>query len=287
MTKNNRRQANAKHLSCRHDDGKNNRTKLLDGIKDTQLTTGRRNGSNDIVPKANRICQEEFPHHGQVTGKYQPCGRQSNRIDVHPQHHLVGIDIFLAVIRIDTGLPLRRERIRRNVHKQKDKPQDFGASGSLVRFLAQHRKDGDTNGNQKRFGVLRVRIIRPLEDFPHAHDGDNLTGLEYRLHGKRNIFERSVLRPRRDCIGQSAWRKREKGRRIVGEKGPMLCSDGNQRNNNRQETVRKDTKGRRGKLSVRHSVGRFKSRRHDQFLHIPPRQVRRLETTECKEQLDS
>jgi hypothetical protein len=55
MTKNNGRNANGKHLSRRHDDGKDDWSKLFNGPKNAQLTTGRCNGGDDIVPQRERI----------------------------------------------------------------------------------------------------------------------------------------------------------------------------------------------------------------------------------------
>lgn len=58
----------------------------------------------------------------------------------------------------------------------------------------------------------------------------------------------------------------------------MSDPDSNHCHNDGQEAIGKDTKGCRRKLAIGHSVGRLKSRGHDEFLHISPSQVGDLET---------
>lgn len=63
----------------------NGSTYLLDGVKDTQLPTCRRNGSNDIVLDAYRIRHQELPYNGHISRKDQTRRGEHNGIDVDAQ----------------------------------------------------------------------------------------------------------------------------------------------------------------------------------------------------------
>jgi hypothetical protein len=136
MPKDHGRDTNGKHLSSRHDNSKNNRTKLLDGVKNTQLSTRRRNGRNDIVAQHDRIRQEKFVYNRNISSHNETRRGNENSRTVHTQHHLIGVDIGTTVLRVYLVLPLRREGIKANVHDEKDEANEFRCR-ILVRGLAQ------------------------------------------------------------------------------------------------------------------------------------------------------
>ena len=119
--------ANAEHLSCRHDDSKDDRTKLLDGVKDEQLSRRRGNGCDDVVAKCFWVRLEELVHNGQISGDDQAGSCNANSRHIHSQHHLVRIDIRTSVLGVHLILPLRCERIKRYVAEQEEKADQFRA----------------------------------------------------------------------------------------------------------------------------------------------------------------
>ena len=78
MTKDNCGNTNGKHLPGRHDNGKHNRSKLLDGIKDAKLTRRRCDCSDNIVLEHHGIGSQEFPYNGKISSKDKTRSRNAN-----------------------------------------------------------------------------------------------------------------------------------------------------------------------------------------------------------------
>ena len=70
---------------------------------------------------------------------------------------------------------------------------------------------------------------------------------------------------------------------IVGKEGSMLHFYGNECDNDREESIGKDTKGCRWESTVGSVFGWFKLGGHDQFLHVPPGEVGCLQPQESEQ----
>ena len=66
----------------------------------------------------------------------------------------------------------------------------------------------------------------------------------------------------------------------------MLDPDGHHGDDDGQEAVREDAEGGRGELPVGCRRGGPELRRHDELLHVAPRQVRRLQAAEAEGELE-
>jgi hypothetical protein len=197
VTKGNRGNADREHLPGRHDDGKDDGTELLDGIKDCQLAAGRRlcicatlvvarpfvppqaymalarettyNGGDDVVIQHNGIGLEKLHDNRKVARQDQSGRRYTNGGTVDTEHHLEGVHVGSAVLVVDLILPLGRERVETNVHQQKDQTDHLRVLIVAFRF-GQNREDSNTNGDQNSLDVLRIWIVGALQQFSHHHD---------------------------------------------------------------------------------------------------------------------
>jgi len=180
---------------------------------------------------------------------------------------------------------LGSEGIKENVGAHEQQTNNFCFRIGIGSF-AVHGKDGHTNGNQQGLDVLSERIRGSLEQSSHAHDWNNFGTFEYRLDWKGHVLERSILTPAGHGIAEGTGRKGQEWCNIVGKKGSLAHSDGNEGHNNGQETVAKDAKGGTGKFTTGYTFGGGEDGRHDQFLHVPPGQVGCLQTTKTQEKFE-
>lgn len=283
MFKGNGRKDNAQHLSDGHDNGKDNRTELLDRKEDANLTTGRGNGRQEIVPGGIGVGQEEFPHDGNITADNQTDRRHTDGRDIDPQHHLVRIDVILSVLFVDLVLVLGGKTVKGNVEDQEDQSDKFRVAVPIFgTFLTGQGENGDTNGNQKGLEILEPGVGFSLQGLSHHHDGNNLAAFKDRLFGEGDKFEGRILRPARHGIGQGGRAKGEQRSRVVGKDGTVSDFDHNHGDHDGKQTIGKDTKGSTGELSIGDTSSRIKMTRHDEFLHVTPGQVGYHQADEAK-----
>jgi len=75
MPKKNCRNANGDHLSRGHDDGENNRSKLLDCVEDAKLSASRSDCGDYVVSEGLRIVRKKLKNDREVPGDDETsCG---------------------------------------------------------------------------------------------------------------------------------------------------------------------------------------------------------------------
>lgn len=242
MAKHKGRNADGEHLSCSHNDSEHNRSEFFDGVEDAELSTGRRNGRDDIVVESLRIGREELDDHWKIAREDETSRGNADSADVHSKHHLVRIHVGSTVLGVYLVLPLRSERVKANVHEQEDQPAHAGLPFSVT-GLAGKRKDGNTAGDQDGLDVLSHWVCRAFEDLAHDHDWNDFRTLEDSLHRERHILERGVLTPTTHRVAESTWRESNQRCFVVGKEGSVLHTDRNQCDNHCEKAIAKDAKG--------------------------------------------
>ncbi len=272
MSKLVRRDTNRNHLSDGHDNRKHNRTEFLNGVKDAQLSRSRCDGREDVVHQDFWIGLEEFEYDGEISTDEQADGGHDDGGGIDPEHHLEGVDVGSTVGDVDFILPLRREAVEGNVHEHKDEAGELCGVITLG-LLAKEGEDDHSERDERGLDVLRAGVGRPLEELAHDHDGDDLGGLEHRLDGKGHVPERGVLRPAAHGVGEGAGCKGPERRDVVVEYAPVLDLDADHGDEDGEEAVGEDAKGRRGEFAVGGGVGGLELGRDDELLHVAPGEV--------------
>mmetsp|Transcript_1114 Transcript_1114/g.3144 ORF Transcript_1114/g.3144 Transcript_1114/m.3144 type:complete len:335 (+) Transcript_1114:1537-2541(+) len=285
MRKDKARDADGNHLTGRHDDGKGDGSELLDGVVDEELAGCRGDGRNDVVPEDSGVGTHELKDLGEIAGDEQTERGDADGRGVDAKHHLVGVDVGPAVLGVDLVLPLGGEAIARDVGQHVQEAKELGGGIGVGRF-AHQREDGHAECDEEGFDVLRQGVRGTLEDLAHNHDGDDLGRFEDGLDGEGHVSERRILRPGRTGVAQRAGSEGDEGGSVVGQDGTVLELNGNDGHNNGEEAIGEDTKGRRGELSIGSRIGGVEHSRHDELLHVSPRQIRRLQTAEAEGKLD-
>ena len=205
---------------------------------------------------------QEFIDDREITSNDQADCSDRNGPGIYAQHHLVLINVGSAELLIDLVLPLRSERVATNVHGHEDQPNNLCAIVT-VRGLAGKRKYGHTHCNEERLHILTKGIDRPFQVFPHQHDGNNFGRFKDRLDRKGHVFQGSILRPTAQGVAQGARSKAYHRCGVVGKNSAVFESACDGTNNDRQKSIRKDTKCRRRKSSVWYIFGRVEHGGHD------------------------
>mmetsp|Transcript_26145 Transcript_26145/g.44486 ORF Transcript_26145/g.44486 Transcript_26145/m.44486 type:complete len:234 (-) Transcript_26145:525-1226(-) len=188
------RNTNRHHLPRCHDDGKHDRSKLLNGCINEQLPRCRCNCRDYIVLQHVGVHLEEFNNFGNVSPSNQTHRSHDNCRAIHTQHHLIRVHIGLSIFVIYLTLPLTCERIECNVRTHEEQPNNF-RGGIRIRTFTGNTENCHSHRNQECLQVLRVGIIRPLEEFAHDHYRDNFGTLEDRLDGETYISQTRILTP--------------------------------------------------------------------------------------------
>mmetsp|Transcript_56600 Transcript_56600/g.156653 ORF Transcript_56600/g.156653 Transcript_56600/m.156653 type:complete len:247 (-) Transcript_56600:39-779(-) len=157
---------------------------------------------------------------------------------------------------------------------------------SLIRRASTRlgeRESSHATRDDDRLQVVRHTVLRLVDHFAHEHHRDDLRALEEHLEREANVFERRVLSPAGDGVGERAGREVPQRRRELH--GAMRLESEQGRHDDGEEAVRKDAERGRGEDPVGHERRGLELGGHDLLLHDPPCQIGGLEPDEAQRQV--
>lgn len=106
MTEQDTRDEEREDLSGGHDNGKDYRPKLLNGVEDEQLSSGGGNGQHHHVHEGTAVGHDEGQRREELSRLVQSEAGHDHRPNVDTKHHLILVN---AILLVDLTLPLGGE----------------------------------------------------------------------------------------------------------------------------------------------------------------------------------